>query len=48
VGSAIGLLVPALHRRRAPGGRAPRVLTGLRVVPTSTSQQTVISLVGTF
>jgi membrane-associated phospholipid phosphatase len=47
-GSAIGLLVPALHRRRPAGHPAPKVLTDLRLVPTSSPQQTTFSLVGRF
>ncbi|HWF85650.1 MAG TPA: phosphatase PAP2 family protein [Vicinamibacterales bacterium] len=45
-GSAIGLLIPALHRRTARS--TPKVLTGLRLVPTSTPDATMISLVGHF
>ena len=44
-GSAIGLLFPALHRRLKS---APKVLTGLRLVPVISPEQTVISMVGRF
>jgi membrane-associated phospholipid phosphatase len=45
-GSAIGLLLPALHRRTS---RSPsKTLTGIRFVPTTTAGQTMISLVGGF
>jgi membrane-associated phospholipid phosphatase len=43
-GSAIGLLIPALHRRTA---RSPsKVVTGMRLVPTQTSTTSSLSLVG--
>jgi membrane-associated phospholipid phosphatase len=41
-GSAIGLLVPALHRRK--GNRA----TAVRLIASTTQQQTIISIVGRF
>jgi membrane-associated phospholipid phosphatase len=46
VGSAVGLLFPAVHRRvlRSP----PKVLTGMRLVPTFTPEATTLSLVGRF
>lgn len=44
-GSAIGLLFPALHRRPKS---APKVLTGMRLVPVVSQEQTVLSLVGRF
>lgn len=45
-GSAMGLLIPALHRRTS---RSPsKVLSGLRLVPVKTPDQTIISLVGRF
>ncbi len=46
IGSSIGLLIPALHRRTARS--TPKVLTGMRLVPTTTPEATVISLVGRF
>ena len=43
-GSAIGLLIPALHRRTA---RSPsKILTGMRLVPVQTNNSTTLSLVG--
>jgi membrane-associated phospholipid phosphatase len=45
-GSAIGLLIPALHRRTARS--MPKVLTGMRLVPTTTPDATTISVVGHF
>ncbi len=44
-GSAIGLLFPALHRRLKS---APKVLTGMRLVPVVSQEQTVLSVVGRF
>ena len=44
-GSAIGLLFPALHRRLRSG---PKVVTGMRLVPVVSQDQTVIALVGRF
>ncbi|MDB4970109.1 MAG: phosphoesterase PA-phosphatase related protein [Myxococcales bacterium] len=46
VGSAIGLFFPAVHRRllRSP----PKVLTGMRLVPTFGPDSTTLSLVGRF
>ena len=45
VGSATGLLFPALHRRVKS---APKIVTGMRLVPSSSQGQTVLSLVGSF
>lgn len=45
-GSAVGLLIPAFHRRTARS--KPKILTDLRLVPTTTPEQTVVSLVGRF
>lgn len=43
-GSAVGLLIPALHRRTS---RSPsKVVTGMRLVPTQTSTTSTLSLVG--
>jgi len=44
-GSAIGLLFPALHRRTKS---APKVVTGMRLVPIVSQDQTVLALVGRF
>ena len=44
-GSAIGLLFPAMHRRLKS---APKVLTGMRLVPVVSQEQAVLSLVGLF
>jgi membrane-associated phospholipid phosphatase len=44
-GSAIGLLFPALHRRLRS---APKVVTGMRLVPIVSPESTVLSLVGRF
>jgi membrane-associated phospholipid phosphatase len=46
VGSAIGLLFPAVHRRLAKS--PPKVLTGMRLVPTFSPDSTTVSLVGRF
>jgi membrane-associated phospholipid phosphatase len=46
-GSAIGLLLPALHRRSAPGAK-PKVITGWRIVPSRSADQTMVSVVGLF
>lgn len=45
VGSGIGLFFPAVHRRLKS---APKVLTGMRLVPSFGPDQTVVSLVGRF
>jgi membrane-associated phospholipid phosphatase len=46
IGSAVGLLIPALHRRSS---KSPtKIITGWRVVPSSTNGQTMISLAGSF
>jgi membrane-associated phospholipid phosphatase len=44
-GSAIGLFFPAVHRRLKS---IPKVVTGMRLVPIVTQDQTVLSLVGRF
>lgn len=44
-GSGIGLLFPAVHRRLKS---APKVLTGMRLVPVVSQEQAVLSLVGRF
>jgi membrane-associated phospholipid phosphatase len=44
-GSAIGLFFPAVHRRLKS---MPKVVTGMRLVPTFTPEATVVSLVGRF
>ena len=44
-GSAIGLCFPAVHRRLKS---LPKVVTGMRLVPTFTPEATVVSLVGGF
>ena len=44
-GSAIGLLFPAVHRRLKS---APKVLTGMRLVPVVSQEQALLSLVGRF
>jgi membrane-associated phospholipid phosphatase len=44
-GSAIGLFFPAVHRRMKS---LPKVVTGMRLVPTFTPEATVLSLVGKF
>ena len=46
IGSAIGLLIPALHRRLA---RSPsKTVTGMRLVPVQTSTTTTLSLIGSW
>jgi membrane-associated phospholipid phosphatase len=45
VGSAIGLLFPALHRRLKS---APKVVTGMRLVPITGPDETVLAVVGRF
>jgi membrane-associated phospholipid phosphatase len=44
-GSAIGLFFPAVHRRLKS---MPRVVTGMRLVPTFAPEATLLSLVGKF
>ena len=44
-GSAVGLFFPAVHRRLKS---VPKVVTGMRLVPVVTPEQTVLSLVGRF
>ena len=44
-GSAIGVLFPALHRRLRS---APKVVTGMRIVPIVSQDQTVLAVVGRF
>ncbi len=44
-GSAMGLFFPAIHRRLKS---LPKVVTGMRLVPTFGPQQTTLSLVGGF
>lgn len=46
-GSAIGLLLPAVHRRWKASSM-PKVLTGMRLVPTVAPDQSGLSLVGRF
>ena len=45
VGSAVGLLIPALHRRLKS---APKIITGMRLTPIVTPEQTLIALSGSF
>ncbi len=45
VGSATGLLFPALHRRLKS---APKVVTGMRLVPITTPEYTVLAVAGSF